>query len=284
MKNTFKILCLLLLASACLLQGCGGAFDKEDEKSDATTVETNVKHYYMSMEYAYATAVNEALLTTDLHADYLLLANKSFPLGEHYAPPNLVSLDSNVTYYGKSIELDSRAAAALYLMIQEMNAAGVTDIMVTSGYRTYQRQQQLFADYVALETKGISQEAIDCLGKDYIQKYYTDMGIGALSVTDAQTVVLTYSAAPGTSEHQTGLCVDFMTSTMSALDNSFADTDAFAWLVNNAYRFGFILRYPEGKESVTGYTYEPWHYRFVGREAATDIHFGNLTLEQYLGK
>ena len=96
-------------------------------------------------------------------------------------------------------------------------------------------------------------------------------------------MVLSYSAYPGTSEHQTALCVDLITSS-GKLDVNFAQTEAFAWLSQNAYRFGFILRYPEGKEEVTGYSYEPWHYRFVGREAATDIHFGGLTLETYLGK
>jgi D-alanyl-D-alanine carboxypeptidase len=66
------------------------------------------------------------------------------------------------------------------------------------------------------------------------------------------------------------------------LTEAFEDTEAFAWLAQNAYKFGFILRYPKGKEDITGYTYEPWHYRFVGREAATDIYNGGTTLEQYL--
>ena len=71
---------------------------------------------------------------------------------------------------------------------------------------------------------------------------------------------------------------------MTDLDLSFENTQAFAWLSQNAYRFGYILRYPRGKEGITGYTYEPWHYRFVGREAATDIYMGKITLEEYLGK
>ena len=66
------------------------------------------------------------------------------------------------------------------------------------------------------------------------------------------------------------------------LDLSFEDTAAFEWLHDNAYKFGFILRYPKDKVSTTGYAYEPWHYRFVGREAATDIHFAGLCLEEYL--
>ena len=96
-------------------------------------------------------------------------------------------------------------------------------------------------------------------------------------------MVLSYSAEPGTSEHQTGLCLDFVTST-AMLDLTFQSTKAFAWLSQNAYRFGFILRYPADKTAVTGYSYEPWHYRFVGREAATEIHLRNLTLEELLGQ
>ena len=104
-----------------------------------------------------------------------------------------------------------------------------------------------------------------------------------MSREDAKKVVLSYSAYPGTSEHQTGLCVDFITEEMGGdLTVAFEGTQAFAWLSENAHKFGFILRYPKEKESVTGYTYEPWHYRFVGREAATDIHLASLTLEEYL--
>ena len=71
---------------------------------------------------------------------------------------------------------------------------------------------------------------------------------------------------------------------MQDLTNEFAKTDAFAWLQANAHQFGFILRYPETKVDVTGYSYESWHFRFVGREAASDIYFGNLCLEEYLAE
>ena len=75
--------------------------------------------------------------------------------------------------------------------------------------------------------------------------------------------------------------MDFSTSTAS-LTNAFASTDAGQWLLQNSYRFGFILRYPENKTDITGYCYEPWHYRFVGREAATEITLRGLTLEEFL--
>ena len=220
-------------------------------------------------------------MKTGLSAEYLVLANKSHALGESYIPSDLVTLTCP-TNYGKSVELNRRAAEALSLMLKELNAAGVTDLLVTSGYRSYQYQSALFNQYLMEESGSITANAIACFGMDYIQKNYLDQGLAVLSAKDAQTVVLSYSAYPGTSEHQTGLCVDFITSDMTELETSFANTEAFAWLSNNAYRFGFILRYPEGKEAVTGYTYEPWHYRFVGREAATDIHFGKITLEEYL--
>lgn len=270
---------LLALIVSLLLQGCKKTEEASWDKT-RPAASNKVQNYHSAMEYAYSTSVNEEILKTGLSAEYLTLANKKHALGESYIPSDLVALTCP-TNYGKTVELNRRAAQALYLMLQEMNASGVTDIMVTSGYRSYQYQVKLFNQYLNEESASITENAIVCFGMEYIQKNYLDRGLEVLSAKDAKTVVLSYSALPGTSEHQTGLCVDFITSTMTELDTSFANTDAFAWLSNNAYRFGFILRYPEGKEEITGYTYEPWHYRFVGREAATDIHFGKITLEEY---
>lgn len=280
MKKTKRMICLLLAVALLALPSCL----KLDDEENAETAALGVVHYYPSATYQYSTKVDESVLKTDLHADYLLLVNKNLPLGEAYVPPSLVTLRTDITYGGKSIELNSRAADALYLMVQEMKAAGVTDVTVTSAYRSYQYQTALFHQYLNNESQGISKNAYTCFGQDYIQKNYVSRGLDVLSAADARTVVLSYSAAPGTSEHQSGLCVDFMTSTMTDLDLSFENTQAFAWLSQNAYRFGYILRYPRGKEGITGYTYEPWHYRFVGREAATDIYMGKITLEEYLGK
>lgn len=268
---------------ALLLQGCKKKKDENEDPADKDqpTINHQVQQYHSSMEYAYSTEVNESTLETGLSVEYLVLANKNHVLGEAYIPSDLVTLTCP-TNLGKTVELNRRAAEALYLMLAEMSMAGVTDLSVTSGYRSYGYQTALFNQYLSEESASITANAIACFGMDYIQKNYLDRGLEVLSAKDAKTVVLSYSALPGTSEHQTGLCVDFITSAMTELDTSFANTDAFAWLSNNAYRFGFILRYPEGKESITGYTYEPWHYRFVGREAATDIHLGKITLEEYL--
>ena len=173
------------------------------------------------------------------------------------------------------------------MLMDEMHACGITDVLVTSAYRSYERQTELFNKYVQAEMiseHGFSREAFACLGYAYIQENYVDKGRTQLSYEDARRVALSYSAEQGTSEHQTGLCVDFITEDMHGkLTNIFETKAAFAWLSENAHKFGFILRFPEGKEPITGYTYEPWHYRFVGREAATEIYEDNLTLEEYLG-
>ena len=188
-------------------------------------------------------------------AEYLVLANKDTPLGESYLPSDLVELECKTN---KAMKLRSDAATALFAMMLDMSASGIDDVFVTSAYRSYAYQDDLFDKYVAGHmAEGMSEE-------------------------EAVAAALEYSARPGTSEHQTGLCVDFMTSTMTDLDESFEDTAAFKWLQENAYKYGFILRYPTDKTDVTGYKYEPWHYRFVGRTAATEIHDSGLCLEEYL--
>ncbi len=276
------ILCLIL---SCLLLVLGGCIQLErPPESTGNTPAGSITHYYLNMQYNYSTLVDEEILTTGLDSRYLLLANKISPMGETYVPEDLVNLTSP-TYMGKEVQLNRKASQALDAMLAEMRADGVEGTSVTSAYRSYAYQTSLFNQYLINEQKGISTDAYNALGADYIKEHYTDKGISALNAADARRVVLTYSAAPGTSEHQTGLCVDFMTLEMNGqLTTAFENTAAFAWLRDNAFRFGFILRYPKGKENITGYTYEPWHFRFVGREAATDIHFGGLTLEEYLGK
>ena len=87
---------------------------------------------------------------------------------------------------------------------------------------------------------------------------------------------LLYSAKPGHSEHQTGYAIDINT-----VQDSFANTKEYEYLINNSYKYGFIERYPKGKEYITGYGYEPWHYRYVGIEAANIIHEKNITFEEY---
>lgn len=137
---------------------------------------------------------------------------------------------------------------------EEMAAAAFVegfDLDAFSTFRTYERQQELYDRYV--ERDGA--EAAD-----------------------------RYSARPGYSEHQTGLAFDIGEATQPEhyARESFGDTPAGQWLLANAHRFGFILRYPEGKEDITGYMHESWHYRYVGKEVAGRIHSKGITLEEYL--
>lgn len=282
-RNSVKILTAILTLSL-LFSGC---INTQKEKEETTTsidmnnVNPSFIGSYQTTQYQYLTNVDESLLTTNLDKTYLILANKTNALGSTYEPATLTKLSCSTTY---EMSLESRAAQALYAMLDEMKAAGVSDISVTSAYRSYEYQTSTYNGWVKEEMKApISDDAYRVLGQEYIKMNYLEKKIYSLNLADAQKVAQSYSALPGQSEHQTGLCVDFITSEMNdELTEAFEDTEAFAWLAQNAYKFGFILRYPKGKEDITGYTYEPWHYRFVGREAATDIYNGGTTLEQYL--
>ena len=281
-RNSAKILAAIM-AVLLLFSGCDKN-EKEEESSTpvgVTDVNPNAIGSYKTMEYQYQTNVNVSYLTTGLDPTYLILVNKTNPVGETYVPASLSTLICETT---RDMKLESRAALALYAMLDEMKAAGVSDISVTSAYRSYDYQVTTYNHWVQEEMSGgFSLDAYRVLTEEYIRMTYLEKGINCLSLEDAHKVAQSYSAKPGQSEHQTGLGVDFITSGMNGeLTEAFEDTEAFAWLAENAYKFGFILRYPKDKEDITGYTYEPWHYRFVGREAATDIYVGEMTLEQYL--
>jgi D-alanyl-D-alanine carboxypeptidase len=233
------------------------------EDGDATGELPSQEHEPQA-PYEYACDVSaylDAIGYVQAKEDVLLL-NKNHAKSVTYVPDTLIELDASQTFYGKKIELDATTAAALSAMLLCMRAEGITDTFVTSGYRSYKFQSTLFSDYVRQE-----------MAKD-----------ASLSEAEAIAKASTYSARAGQSEHQSGLCVDLITTSMGSLDQTFENTKAFAWLRENAAQFGFILRYPEGKEHITGYIYEPWHYRFVGREAALEISANGLTLEEYLGE
>ena len=110
-----------------------------------------------------------------------------------------------------------------------------------------------------------------------LQQIYLNSAASSVGITAANQSI----ALPGQSEHQTGLAVDISTVSRNCyLDTCFADTSDGQWLVYNSYKYGFILRYPSGKESITGYQYEPWHFRYVGIDLATALHNSGLTLDE----
>lgn len=181
---------------------------------------------------------------------YLTLVNRDHPLSSSYVPSNLTPVDSVRS-------VDSRIAGELQQMMADGKAQGL-HMYVTSGYRSYDYQTELF-------------------NKD-MQKYIS----GGSSPLDAYNETSKSVAVPGTSEHATGLAVDIIAEGYTELDERQADTPEYEWLSSHCQEYGFILRYPSGKEDITGIIYEPWHYRYVGTEAAAVIMERGITLEEYV--
>ncbi|MBQ4273412.1 MAG: D-alanyl-D-alanine carboxypeptidase family protein, partial [Clostridia bacterium] len=210
-RNKIKLL-TVILALLLLLSGCINPEPEEEEGTtapiDVSQIDKNSIGSYKTMQYTYLTDVDPATLTTGFDPTYLLLVNKQSELDVGYVPANLVTLTCATT---RSMQLEARAAQALYAMMAEMNAAGIKDVMVTSAYRSYEYQQDLYDKYLNDERRGISEDASRVLGEEYIKANYLDKKIFKLSFEDALKVVQSYSALPGQSEHQTGLCLDFIT-------------------------------------------------------------------------
>lgn len=188
--------------------------------------------------------------------EYLFLVNPTHTLAADYVPPDLT--DCGITRKdGRATQkLRLYAAKALEAFMKEGRLNGVKDVTATSAYRSYSYQDELFNRY--------------CDQHQY--KFKTR--------EECEAYVLTFSTKPGTSEHQSGLCLDMHN--IPSAEQSFAKKPEAKWLADNCYRFGFILRYAEDKEDITKIIYEPWHFRYVGRRFATEMHEKNMCLEEYL--
>lgn len=178
----------------------------------------------------------------DLEKNELILVNKYYKLPSDYVPENLVKIEYP---YGVSLMLQATVYEQYKLMWEAAKSQGLS-LYIRSPYRSFATQNTLYNNYVARDGKAAAD---------------------------------TYSARPGYSEHQTGLAFD-VTSPTTNFD-TFEYSKEFEWLQENAYQYGFILRYPKEKEYITGYMYEPWHYRYVGVDVATKIHETGLTYEEY---
>ena len=195
--------------------------------------------------------------------DLLTVVNKNYLLDAAAGDPELVTLSDDVTNReGGNYQVDARIAEPLERFLADARALGYNAILWSS-YRTYDYQNKLYeraiANYIEAHEGADRAEAID-------------------HVTDV--------APPGTSEHCTGLAVDIYTWAAHSkydkhLDTRFAQEPFAQWMKENAHKYGFILRYPEDKVDITMITFEPWHFRYVGVEAATDIYEQGITLEEY---
>ena len=183
----------------------------------------------------------------------LLLANTQNPLPDGYEPPQLTTIDA------AGRQVDSRIADALQQMIAAAQEDGA-HLVVTSAYRSYERQEELFVSMI----------------REYLAMGYSN--------AEAYAATKRLRNVPGTSEHQTGLTVDIISQSYWQLDEGYAETYEAQWLKEHAAEYGFILRYPKDKTAITGTSFEPWHYRYVGVEDAQKIMAQGLCLEEYLAK
>ena len=185
----------------------------------------------------------EAIKDTDTSLKELMIVNKFYHLTENYTPDNLEDISTTFAYD------DNSATKEVIEAFKKMWQSAKSDdmnLIVTSSYRDYASQEKLWDSYANKN------------GEEWADSF---------------------AARPGYSEHQTGLALDIVTYN-STMDN-FDDSPEAKWLKENAYKYGFILRYPKGKEDLTGYDYEPWHYRYVGVDVAKQIHEEDITYEEY---
>lgn len=179
-------------------------------------------------------------------SSYLALVNKAFYLDSSYIPKNLISLkDTNISYIKRENE-NMQANDYILKKYEKLEDAAKSlgfDLYIFSAYRSYEKQKHIY----------------------YVVNNKNDNTV----------------ARPGFSEHQLGYSLDIST-LQYGLTNHFENSDEFNWLKNNAHKFGFVLRYPKEKENITGYSYEAWHFRFVGESIAEFIYDNDLTLEEYI--
>ena len=198
--------------------------------------------------------VTKASITEDknneiINDELLTLVNYKNKVPDNWQV-NLVALNDQQS-------VDQRAYQALQEMLDDAKKEEMK-IIVCSSYRTYDKQKQLFINKIG----------------EYLKKGY--------SYNEAQEAASMWVAKPNTSEHQLGLAVDLVSYDNQRLDKSQEKTKEQRWLMENCHRYGFILRYPSDKSSITGINYEPWHYRYVGKAHAKKITRQGICLEEYL--
>lgn len=180
----------------------------------------------------------------------MILVSRTHPITENY--PVETKECGSATAINKTLQTE---AADAFLAMQAAAAKDGVDVRMQSGYRSVSYQKKLY---------------------DNKTQYYRDKGLSEAAAREKAAVIVN---PPGCSEHNCGLAADLNSPEHTTLDTGFADTAAFRWLCENAEQYGFILRYPKEAESVTGITYEPWHWRYVGAENAALLNQSGLCLE-----
>lgn len=251
----FIMLCLIVaLILAVFLIKCVFPAASEETQSENERLEHTVVY---DQQNAVST-VEEAKDTKVSPIAVPLLVNAAHPLPENFQLPEMVLLngrnDALYTVKEPNTFIAHEAADALEEMLTAAHQDGLTVWQISEGYRSREDQQRIW--------------------DEKYEKYRT---VNGLSEKKALQAVARRVAAPGTSEHETGLALD-----MTVPGEPFQHTAQCKWLAAHCHEYGFIIRYTEEKEAVTGITAEPWHIRYVGIEAAEKMKLGNLCLEEYV--
>ena len=207
--------------------------EKENDDAETTVL-------YVNMDFDKEDYVDPIVI--DDFDDYVLV-NKHRQLSSLYIPDDLVTIDEEYVKSDGEIEIERNVAKAFYDMVEAASKEGL-ELMVSSGYRSYEDQEEISNTYLEL------------YGQNYVDNYV---------------------AKPGFSEHQTAMSLDIASKSV----NTFVESNEYSWMMDNAYKYGFILRYPKSKEDITGYKCEAWHYRYVGKKIAKYIKEHNITYDEY---
>lgn len=188
----------------------------------------------------------------------ILLVNSQNPIDRHYRPESMINIANYVNTTRSPLYLEEGAGNAYIRMVASMREYGIADMAAVSGFRDFEHQTRIHNAQVERQARHFSMD-------------------------EARRRAAMIVAAPGTSEHQTGLAVDVSSAEIGfALSVRFENTRAFRWLSENAHVYGFIIRYPRDSTDITGVIFEPWHLRYVGTEHSRRIFESSLTLEEYL--
>ena len=185
----------------------------------------------------------ENILETDMSKEYSILVNKYYTIN-NYSPDDLENISLQYAYSGQQIRKEVNDA---YLDMANQAEKDGIKLIVSSSYRSYDEQAATYDDF-----------------------YYSK----------GQTYADSYAARSGHSEHQTGLALDIF-SPDGTTTSTFEDTKAYEWLINHSHKYGFILRYPKDKTYITGYEYESWHFRYLGKDLATKVYNEGITYDEY---
>lgn len=255
---------MMLLGTAVVFAGCADVLPAFSEEPTAPATELTAPAVEMTTEQLteeVLTVPTESLPpeTTEpprkcplpLDDWRLQLVNREHPV-ENIAIPEMRAIR-------RGMQVDSRCYDDLVQMMSDCKAAGYAPL-ICSAYRDLDYQTKLFGYKVkSLQAEGMTED-------------------------EAYAVAQTVVAIPGTSEHHLGLAVDIVDQSYQELNEFQEQTEVQQWLLEHCWEYGFILRYPNGKSDITGIIYEPWHYRYVGKEVADEIRSSGLCLEEYLAQ